>query len=690
MGQSTDSIRNIAIAGHGGTGKTSLTEQMLFVGGSIQRPETVENGRTISDYSSEEIDRKMSIHTSLSSLSWKETKINLLDTPGAPDFIGEVVSAYRAAEASVLVVGARSGVQIETIKLWRRLNNRHMPRMVFINKLEKANTDFFSVMEDLKDKFDTTFIPVTIPIGHDVDYEGVINLLDMKAYYFTDQGHLEDVRDIPENMKEQADKYRLILVEEAAEGDEELLDKYVEEGTLSTEEIKKGLHEGLTENLFVPVFCGSALLNSGIAPLLDFIAFDSPCPFRVEEPCITGEKSRFISPEGEFSGYVFKTSIDQFSGKLSYVKVITGVLKPGTEAYNPREEKKEKITKIYKPMGKNITEVTELSAGDMGILAKIDSVRTNDTLCQPDDIIHYKSLALPQPTYSLTISAGSQKEEDKMAQLLGRKSEEDLTFQVRFNPETKETVMSGMGELQFGLILDTLRKNNKIEVQTKVPKIAYRETLTRAAEAEYTHKKQTGGHGQFGRVVLRIEPLPRGEDFQFVNEIKGGSISKGYMPGLEKGIKEGMSEGFLAGYPVVDMKVTILDGKEHPVDSSEMAFKLAGKGAFKEAMGKAGAIMLEPIMNLRVFIEDQFMGDVLSDLSSKRGRVMGQEPIGGGITEIDAQVPQAELLRYSIDLRSITSGTGAFEVEFSHYDPFSGKEAEELIKQHKELVAAGH
>ncbi|QEN07474.1 elongation factor G [Oceanispirochaeta crateris] len=679
MAFTTDTIRNIAVCGHGGTGKTTLVEQILFNAGVISKAETVDSGRTVSDFTEEEIEKKISIHSSLTNVAWKDTKINIFDTPGSSDFVGEVVSSFRASESAVMLIGARSSVQIETVKLWRRLDARDMPRIAFINKMEKTRADFFKVLEDLKE-FKITAIPLTIPMGQAENYDGVINLMNMKAYRKDGGGKEENAIDIPDEYKAMAEEYHLKMIEMAAEGDDELTEKYFEEGTLSLEDAKKGLREGLFDNRFVPVFCGSAIENSGITPLMDFIVFESPAPGRVEEPCVSGETSRMVSSDGAVSGIIFKTMIDKFAGKMSYVKVITGKLASNSEVYNSREEKKERVNKIFLCEGKDLKETNEVLAGDIAVLTKVESLKTNDTICTSDEVIHYKSLSLPHPVYTLAINAENQKEEDKMSAQLHKVAEEDLTFTIHYNEETKETVISGMGELHINIILEKLLKNYKINVSRRTPKVPYRETINSSAEAEYTHKKQSGGHGQYGKVCLRIHPLERGQFFEMTNDIKGGSISKGYMPGIEKGLLESMNEGFLAGYPLMDIGVSIFDGKEHPVDSSEMAFKLAAKHALKEAVEKAKPTLLEPVMNLTVFVEDQFLGDVLSDLSTKRGRVLDQKPVGGGIQSIMAQVPQGELMRYSIDLKSMTSGTGAFEVEFSHYDPVSGKIAQEIIK----------
>lgn len=694
MSFTTDAIRNVAVTGHGGTGKTTLVEQMLFVGGAIPKAETVESGKTVSDYTDEEIERKISIHASLSHISWENKLVNILDTPGSGDFAGEVIAALRVSEAAVLVVGAKAGVQIETIKLWRQMNGRSLPRIVFVNKMDRENADFRETLSDLKARFDFPFVPVTIPIGTGSDYRGIINLIEEKAYLIPEAGKKESPGDIPADQKASVDEFREAMIESAAEGDDELIQKFFDTGTLSADEIRKGLLEGLRDNRVCPVFCGSSMGGSGVLSLLNFIARTAPSPAGKSETAVGtdgADKEVPISSQGAASCYVFKTSIDQFSGRLSFIKVVTGVVKPDSELYDQREKRKEKITKVYKITGKKLEETPEISAGDLGVLVKLETIKTGDTLFAALDAdLAFKPLELPHPVHSVTVVAKSKKDEDKLSEFLHRVVEEDHTFTMSYNGETKETVISGMGELHINMILDKIRESQKVEMETKIPRVAYRETITKPADAEYTHKKQSGGHGQYGRVVIQIRPLPRGEYYQFENAIRGMAVSKGYIPGIEKGLHDAMEQGVLAGYPVVDVGVQLTDGKEHPVDSSEMSFRLAAKGALRAAMEKASPVLLEPIMNLRVFANSEHVGDILSDLSSRRGRVLGQKSIGGGIEEIDAQVPQAELLRYSIDLRSITSGTASFEVAFDHYSPLTGKIADSVINEAKEIQAAAH
>ena len=686
MSTTSDKIRNIAITGHGSTGKTTFFEQILFLGGQIPKPETVESGKTVSDYTEEEINRTISIHTALANIPWKDKKINLLDTPGSGDFVGEVISALRVSESAVVLVAADAGVQIGTVQTWRRLQQRNTPTVVFINKLDKEHADFAKTVNDLKENFQANFVPLSIPIGTGAAFQGVVNLIDQKAYMAEEGAKKPAASEIPQDLAAEVEQHRQALIEAAAEGDDTLMEKYFESETLSDEEMATGLAKALAEGKVVPVFCGAALLNSGIFTFLDAVANLCPAPLGRQEPLhSTEEEQTFqeISTNGSPSCFVFKTSVEQFSGKLSYVKAITGTVGGDAELLNTRAKQKEKISKVYTCIGKKLDEVDALAAGDIGVLTKVDSAATNDTLCGTDLDLTYLPLQLPQPVHAVAINAEAKKDEDKLNQFLQRSADEDMTFQLKYNTETKETVISGMGELHLDIIMGKIKSHAKIEMLTRVPKVAYRETIRAASGSEYQHKKQTGGHGQYAKVVLEIHPLPRGEQFNFVNAIVGGRISKGYIPGVEKGVLEGMEAGILAGYPVVDLEAKVVDGKMHPVDSSELAFKLASRGALRASLEKADPVLLEPVMNLTVFVDDQYLGDVLSDLSSRRGKVLGQEPVGGGIQEVKAQVPQAELLRYSIDLRSITSGTASFEIEFSHYSPITGKVAEQVMAASK-------
>lgn len=684
MGFSTLNIRNVAIAGHGQTGKSSLFENLLFVSG--KKNELIEpcTEKSTTGYTPEEVSRKISIYNSLANFVYKDRLVNVWDTPGSSDFVGEVITAFRSSGVSVLVVDGRFGVQIETIKLWRNLNSRNKPRIIFVNKMDDERADFNAVLKDLKDKFEVEFFPVTIPVSQGKSYKGVVDVFNGKAYGISGPGKREEEMEVPGEMAEEITRVKNLLAETAAEGDDDLFVKFLDEGELTREEIFKGLTECMENNKAVPVFCGSCAKSSGILSLMDFIVEFSPSPLSHYDLTVSesGEESAVKFDENaSFSGLVIKTIFDQFSGKTSYIKIITGTLKSDTEVFNIQENKKERIGKIYRCTGSKMEEISEACAGDIVLCVKLTSAKTNDTLAANPGVQVFKKLKHPYPVYSLAVKAKDKKQEDKLGELLLKKTEEDMTLRFSYNPETKQNVISGMGDLQLGIVLDKIKAASKIEIETSVPDIAYRETIQRKAQAEYTHKKQSGGHGQYGKVVLSIQPLERGMEYSFTNAVFGGAISKGYIPGVEKGVKEAMEHGVLAAYPVVDVGVTVLDGKEHPVDSSEMAFKIAARNAFREAMKKAGPILLEPIMNLTVFVESKYLGDIMSDLSGKRGRILGQDTLGSGIDEIRAQVPQSELMKYAVDLRSITSGTGSFEVSFDHYDPISGKIAEKIIEK---------
>ncbi len=682
MSYATESIKNVTIIGHGGTGKSTLFERLLYAGGVIPKPESIDSGKTVSDFTSEEIERKISIHASMAHIDRDGKKINLFDTPGSSDFTGDVILTYRAAEFALITVDVRSGVQIETIKLWRALETRNKPRAFYITRMQDERADFNKVVEDIKNKFKIDPVPLTIPMGSGANYKGVIDVLNEKAYFFQNDT-IEKEGPVPAEFQDELASLRERLTEAAAEGDDGLMERYIEQGSLSKEEIHTGLIKALAENKYVPLFCGELSQTSGVVPLLNFIYDIAPGADTGRDVFVDAEKKEIpvkVDSGKPLAGLIIKTTYDQFSGKLSWVKVIQGKLSADSEVFNVKENKKEKIGKLYTCQGKKLEEIRELNAGDVGIIAKSASLKTNDTITAGDATYKFFRLRLPEPVHSVAVNATQKKDEDKLGEFLLRAAEEDRTFRYNFNAETKETVISGMGELHVNIILDKIKQNQKIDVETRVPRIAYRETITKKAGAEYTHKKQTGGHGQYGKVVLEIAPLPRGEKYKFINAIFGGAVSKGYIPGVEKGIAEAMDRGVMAGYPVVDVEVKIVDGKEHPVDSSELAFKLAARNAFRESMKQASPTLLEPVMNLTVFVEEKYLGDVMSDLSGKRGKIQGQQSAGGGIEEIKAQVPQAELLRYSIDLRSITSGTGSFGVEFDHYAPISGRIADDVIK----------
>ena len=583
MDFTTKKIRNVAIAGHGQTGKTSLFEQLLFVGGAITKPESVASGKTVSDYTPEEIENKISIYSSLAHVIWKDININFWDTPGSSDFIGEVISAFRSSEMALVLVDGRAGAQIETIKLWRDLDRRSKPRMVFINRCDDERTDVAAVTKDIHDKFNVQTCPLTIPMKNASGFSGVIDVLKGKAYLCSSDGTVEKQIEIPAEFKDAYEDARGVLAGAAAEGDDDLLIKFIDEGELTAEEITNGLKVAFENNRIVPIFCGVVLQNSGLISVLDFIAEIAPSPFERLETAKDADDADItvkISEDSPLAALVVKTSSDQFSGRLSYIKIITGTLSADSEVFNLSEGRKEKIGKLFRCVGKKLEETKAFVAGDIGIATKLGFTKTSDTLAASADTLSFVRLRHPEPVYSMAVSAKDKKDEDKMNELLVRYAEEDRTLSYKYNSETKQNVISGMGDLHISILLKKVQNQAKISIQTDVPRIAYRETIQRKAQAEYTHKKQSGGHGQYGRVVLAVESLPRGEYFKFTNAVFGGAISKSYIPGVEKGVREAMENGVLAGYPVVDVAVTVLDGKEHPVDSSEMAFKIAARNAF--------------------------------------------------------------------------------------------------------------
>lgn len=688
MGFTTEQVRTVAIAGHGQTGKTTLLEHILFTAGVIPKAEAAGSGKTVSSTTAEETERAISVYASLAHLTWKDTVINLWDTPGSADFIGEVITAFRSSELAVMLVDAKAGVQIETVKLWRMLDRRNKSRIVYINHMDDDRADFDSCIQAIRSNFNAEVCPVTIPMGSGSNFRGTINVLTGTAWESDGNGKERQIP-IPEQFKSEYERAREILAGAAAEGDEDLLVKFIDEAGLTDEDISRGLKLAIHDNRIVPAFAGSAISGTGLSSVLDFIVDIAPSPRGALEVSIEEDETESavkVENDAPLAALVIKTTNDQFSGKLSYIKVINGTLTADTEVYNCTEAKKEKIGKLFRAIGKKLVEVKELPAGDTGLAAKLPFARTNDTLGASSDIRPFVPLRTPSPIYSMAVSAKDKKDDDKLGEYLLRACEEDKTLSYAFNAETHQAVLSGMGDLQLNIVLNRIKAQAKVDIQTTLPRIPYRETIQRKAQAEYTHKKQSGGHGQYARVVLAIDSLPRGENYSFTNAVFGGAISKGYIPGVEKGVKEAMDNGVLAGYPVVDVAVTVLDGKEHPVDSSEMAFKIASRNAFKEAMRNAGPILLEPVMNLTVFVDTAYLGDIMSDLSSRRGRILGQAGVGNGIEEIRAQVPQHELLKYAIDLRSMTSGTGSFEVSFDHYDPVSGKIADEVIAAAKEFI----
>lgn len=661
-------IRNVGILAHGGAGKTSLTEAMLFNAGHTTRLGKVDDGTTTTDYLPEEIKRKVTVSTTMAPVEWKGHKINVLDTPGYADFIGEVRSALRAVDSIILVVDGVAGVEVQTEVHWDTAEEAQIPRIIFVNKLDRENSSYTKVLDDLKNHFGHHIAPVMLPIGSEDKLSGVVDVLKQKAYQTVDN-KVKEIP-IPQELQNEVDTYREALMEAAAEGDDELMMKYLEGEPLTDEEVYQGLKAGVLKAKVVPVFCGSALKNIGVHPLMDTIIELMPSPLDAAGKDIN---------TGAMAAIVFKTLADPYVGKLSFLRVVNGVLKSDGSIYNVNKGKEERFGSLMVTRGKSQETVTEAQAGDIVAIAKLTETTTGDTLGIKGKTEPLKGVDFPEPTYAVAVEAKSRNDEDKVGMALNRLVEEDPTLKLEKNPETKETILTGMGEQHLDIIVERLNRKFGVEVNTKTPKVPYRETIRGTAEYEYKHKKQSGGHGQYGHVKLRFEPLPD-DDFAFEETIFGGVVPKNYHPAVEKGVRDAMMEGVLAGYPMTNIKVTLYDGSYHEVDSSEMSFKIAANMCFKKGVEKAQPVLMEPIMNVEVHVPEQYMGDIISDLNGKRGRIQGMEPKGKWQV-VKAQVPLSEMYRYAIDLKSITQGRGHFSMEFDHYEDVPHQIAKDIIEE---------
>lgn len=661
-------IRNIGVVAHGGAGKTSLVEAMLYNTGVITRLGRVEDGTTTADYHPEEIDRKITIHLSLVPCEWQDCKLNILDTPGYADFIGEVYSTLRVIDTALFVVSAVDGVEVQTEVIWDCAAKAGLPRLVFVNKMDRENANFFNVLAELKDKLKANFVPVQLPLGQANDFTGIVDLITQKAYTYLDNGKNRKEVPVPDSLKETLANYREKLVEAAVEADDELMLKYLEGEELSTVEIISSLKKGIARSLMIPVLCGAATKNIAVTNLMDILTSYCPAPAPAND--------------ASFSALVFKTLADPYVGKMNFIRVYGGKLKNDTMVFNSTKERTEKIGQILYVRGKNSTPTPEIPAGDMAVLVKLQDTATGDTLCEKNKVVKLEGITFPKPALSVAILPKSKGDEDKLGNALSRLLEEDPTVQIEKNLETKESILTGMGELHLEIIIKRLKRKYGVDVLMEQPKIPYRETIRKIVNTEGKYKKQTGGHGQYGHVKLRLEPLS-GSDFEFAEKIFGGAVPKQYIPGVEKGVRDSLQEGVLAGYPVSGLKVVLYDGSYHPVDSSELAFKIAASMAFKKGAQNAEPVLLEPIMLVKVIVPENFMGDVIGDLNTKRGRILGMES-NDNKTIVKALVPLAELTRYAIDLKSMTQGRGSFEMKFSSYEEVPARLAEEIIKKAKQ------
>jgi elongation factor G len=674
-----EQLRNVVLLSHGGAGKTSLAEAMLYDSGGVSRLGKVDEGTTASDYDPEEIRRKISVNTSILPCEWGGHKINVLDTPGYADFVGEVKGALRAADSAVVILDAVAGVEVGTEMMWEHADELDLPRMLFVNKMDRENADFRRALTQAQASLPGNIVPLQLPIGAQESFEGVVDLVRMRAY----RGEKGEEGDIPAGMHDDVESYHLQLVEAAAEQDDELLEKYFEEERLTEVEVARGLAAGVRSGSVVPVLCGSATRNIGARALLDAIVRYSPSPANVKEhratnPATGEEEVIEPLPQSALAALVFKTLADPYVGKLTYFRVISGVMESDARVFNASRGEEERVGQLYVLRGKEQQPVERVTAGDIGAVAKLQHTETGHTLCDKDHPLILPAIGYPHPIYSAAIAPKTKADMDKLGSALSRLTEEDPTLRVEREASTNETVLSGMGESHIDIAARRLQSKFGVEITTSVPKVPYRETITKVATSQYRHKKQTGGAGQFAEVWLRVEPLPRGSGFEYKSEVREGHISKSFIPSIEKGIKQVLTKGVVAGYPVEDVKGVVYDGKEHPVDSKDIAFQIAGREAFKEAFRDAGPVLLEPIMTFTITLPEGTMGDVLGDLNTRRARVMGTEQRGEKAI-ITAQGPLAEMQGYATDLRSITQGRGVFSMELSHYDEVPRNLAEQII-----------
>ncbi len=680
----TNMIRNVGLFGHQGSGKTSLAEAMLVSAGAIDRMGSTNDGTATTDFDPEEIKRNISINLGMAPCEWREHKLNIIDVPGYLDFEGEVQIAMRVVDAAVLVTPAQGDVEVGFEIAWGHAAKEKRPRAVFVSRMDRENADFFGVVEQLRAVHGNAIAPTQVPIGQAEKYRGIVDLVQMKAWEGVGSEFIEVP--IPDDLAETVARYRGMLVESAAEGDDELLEKYFETEDLTNEEVVRGLREGIRSGKVVPVACGAPTKNQGAAALMNLIVetFPSPAdlgPIAAKTPD-GKDVERQASDTDPFSALVFKTLADPFVGQLTYFRVFSGTVRSDTHVLNATSSKDERIGQLYVVRGKNQEAVPELGAGDMGAVAKLSATHTGDTLCDAAKPVVLPPVEFSKPIFEIAITPKTKVDEDKLGPALQRVAAEDPSFTYRRDPTTGQTVMSGMGETHLNIVVEKLKKFGA-NVETIPVKVPYKETILSKAEGQGRHKKQTGGRGQYGDCHIRLEPLPRGGGFEFVDAIVGGAIPRQYIPAVEKGVVEAMSTGILSGNPVVDVRCTCYDGSYHDVDSSEQAFKMAGIIAFNNVAPKANPVILEPIVNVTVTVPESMMGDVMSDLSGKRGRIIGTESLPGGRTCVKASVPQAEMLRYAIDLRSITRGRGVFSIEPSHYEEVPAHIAQNIIAEYQ-------
>jgi len=677
-----EKIRNIALLSHAGAGKTSAAEAMLFTAKAINRLGKVDDGSSTSDYDPDEIKRKISINLSLLPCQWQDTKVNILDTPGYSDFVGEVNAGIRASEAAIIVVCAASGVEVGTSQVWGYCQEANLPRLIFVNKMERENADFFKTVNDIQARFGPTCLPIQIPIGAQHDFQGIIDLLALKAY----TGSPPKEGEIPSSLEGQVNTFREKLIEAVAETDDSLIEKYLGGEELISEELRNGLRKAVVSGSIFPILAGSGLQNVGIDQLLDAMVNYLPSPAEREVVAIADSKEEKIEPgiDGPLAALVFKTTADPYVGKLTYFRVFSGNIDSNSQVWNATKGSAERIGQLFMLRGKNQEPVAKVSTGDIGAVAKLNVTNTGDTLSSQNKPVKLAPIVFPSPVFDEAVSPKTKADLDKLGTALSRITEEDPTLRVHREPDTGETLLSGMGDTQLEVAAEKMQRKFGVSVNLETPKVPYKETITVSVpSAEHKHRKQSGGHGQYGHVIMKLEPLPRGTGNEFAQHVVGGTVPKNYIPAVEKGFQEAIQDGVLAHHPVVDVKATLYDGSFHPVDSSEICFKIAGSQALKKGLADGQPILLEPIVNIQITVPNDLTGDIIGDLNTKRARVQGMNP-SGDINIIEAQVPLAEVLRYAIDLKSMTQGRGTYTMEFSHYEEVPAQISQRMIAQKAE------
>jgi len=684
MAETIESLRNIAFASHGGAGKTSLAETMLFNAGIINRIGRVEDGNTAMDFEPEELKRNISLSSGFHQFNWKKHIVSLIDTPGDQNFFSDTKSCMQAADSTVIVLDAVDGVKVQTEQAWYFAETFKLPCIIFINKLDRERADFMRAFKDAAECFEPKPMIIQIPIGSEENFNGIIDLISMKAYTYDTKGKATKV-DIPSDMQDMVSEEREALVENVVESDDELLERYLEGEPMSDDEIKVALKKGILSRSFVPVLCGSVTKNIGVDLLQDFIIHCMPSPLD-RGPWIAadgagdGEIECRPDPNAPFSGFVFKTVADPFAGRLSIFRIVSGALGADGNFYNVNKDTSERYNQLLRLAGKEQKQIKKAGPGAIVAVAKLKETTTGDTICSNSQKVKFKCADPLPPLISFAVKAKAKGDEDKVFISLSKLLEEDMSLQLTRNAETKQILLSGLGQVHIEVTTEKLKRKFNVEVQLDTPKIPYKETITKKVRVQGKHKKQTGGHGQYGDCWIQVEPLPRGKGFEFENKIVGGAIPRQYIPAVEKGVIESAQKGVLTGSPCVDFKVILDDGSFHAVDSSEMAFKIAGSLAFKKATADSGPVLLEPIMNVSVITPDEYMGDLMGDLNSRRGRVLGVDSKGKNQV-IKAQVPMAEFLTYAPDLNSITGGRGIFTMEFSHYDEVPAQISQKIVEE---------